>query len=313
MFSKAKIFAENNYTLILLMASLLGLGIPGIQDAPNSLFNILLAIVMFVAFLQPNASMKRELNIPRVISFYVLRFIALPIGLFCLTSVYLPAYSESVFVFSLLPAGMLAFTFTGFLQGDTLLSLSIILLSSLLAPIIIPVSLLLFTGSLVKVALAGIEITLLSTVVGPFILALPLRNDKIVKRISADYGRLISVITVAVLIAIVFGRQRDLIFSNYQSIVPLLLISSIALAIFYLCGYSFAVFFSKREKVPYTVSSGFNNIVLGIGISLSYLPPQISLFLAISEYASLTAISLFKMFVNASNRAILEGAVTSQD
>src|SRR5690606_4551789 len=132
-------FAKRNFNLILFLSTVAGFILPQFGEISGILILCVLSLIIFSSSFKVSFSIEffRERAL-LIISFYVLRFLILPVVLFYLILPFSSFYASCLFLLFVLPAGVTAPAFTNVFGGNVALALVLLILSSILTPIVLP-------------------------------------------------------------------------------------------------------------------------------------------------------------------------------
>ncbi len=286
-------FVNNNLNAVLIISVVAGLGIPGLELIPDIFVPYMLGIMVFFLCAKISIQEVRGLAISEILLFYILRFIAFPIALYYLTLLVYPEFAVGVLLIALMPVGVTTPALVGVFNGGVALAFVLTILSSLLAPLVIPITFLIADRS-TGIEVASLSYTLFSVIFIPAIFYMLLIKFKpSSRRIVENNSSFIPVLFLGVIIAIVISKQRDVFFNDFT----LLFESFFACIVLFFCLYAFGWFFqwkkSKRKIVTYSLCSGANNNALAISLALIYFPSETIFFVIISELIWVLAIPAF--------------------
>lgn len=290
----SKIF-EDNFLVILAGSVVLGLYLPWINSVPSFALLIFLGITIFFSSFQIRVQEIRGLAFMPVVRFYVLRFLILPIVLFLVATKGLSTFASGIFLLALMPAGAASPGIAHIYKGNISLSLVLVVVSSLLAPFMIPPVLAWFTGKTVALNVWNLFGTLSLTIFLPVGLHLPFRRSQ---KLVSGFRKFTSpavVLSVAVMIMIIMAKQREYIWSHLHLLPQLLAISLGVFIVFYLFGWFSSSRSNVKNRISYALASGVNNTALGIVISYIYFPSAVSTFLVVSELPWIFVMMIFRM------------------
>jgi predicted Na+-dependent transporter len=165
-----------------------------------------------------------------------------------------------------------------------------LLYSSFLAVATIPVSMGWLAGSLAKVSPVDMLLTLLYTMVVPFLLHLPLRRVALIRKITGRYNALWTLLGLSTIFITATARNKPAILGNPTLV---LLYASIAIALYfvlYTLGYFLLPNRTDLEKRTFSISSGANNIGLGVTITALFFPGPMNIFFIVAQLAWVLAL-----------------------
>ncbi len=179
-----------------------------------------------------------------------------------------------------IPTGVISLMWVSIHNGNSSVSLLIVLLNTLLSPVLIPLSIYFFVGQSVTMDTIGLMIQLLwmiclPSLIGISINYLPLTKNKDIKSYLAPFAKLGLFFVIAINGSVVVQYFRELTASLLLIFVVIFILASL--------GYFLGFFISKLcsfdndVTVSIVLNSGMRNISLGAAIAVLYFPPIVSL------------------------------------
>lgn len=278
-----KRFIETHFSFVLVLACVAGLIVPGMPDLPNSSAVMALAVLMFVSCYRLRDAKISDLKWRDVATFYLLRYMMLPLILWWVASQIVPTYAVGVFLQSVLPAAVASPAFTVIYGGTVTIAFAVVIASQLLTPALIPLQFVALGGGHVSPSPQQLFITLVLCILLPMALYALVRKHKK----SADWfyaqTKLISILLIAFVIALAIAKQRDVILHNLDSLLVALIVNLCCFAAYMLFGWFFAARKNLEERIAFTTCSSFNNAALGVSLALMHFAPEVVLFVAVGE------------------------------
>lgn len=277
-------FIETHSGTVLLIASFIGLTLPGFDLLPNGTVVIALALLMFISCYKLRDGGLSAIRWRDVAMFYVLRFVLLPVALWWLTRLLAPQYAISVFLLTVLPAGLASPAFVNIYGGAVAISFAVVIVSQLLTPFLIPLQFSFVNGAAVSPSISALFFSMVWCILMPMLAYAIARKH----RASADYfyryNKLFSILLVAFIIGLALAKQRTVIFTSGWDLLIILTISFLCFACYILFGWLCAIHRPEPERITYAACSGFNNAALGLSLALLHFQPDIILFMAVAEF-----------------------------
>lgn len=249
----------------------------------------IIMFIMFLLYLKVDAldiltHMKNPILILYVTFF---NLILLPIITFFLFKNTDTELHSALVLLAALPAGVTAATFTDIMKGRGSLSLTITLVTNLLATMTIPfVFFILFNTNLTE--LVNIQVLffgLLKVMLIPLLIAKLFKYVFIKKWIKnlRDYYNPIILILMSFMIMCCVSSHASYILGNYQSLLKILGILFLLFFMFQLLGY-FSIFWKAHKGIKLAVSTSTMNMnnVLGIVLSIGFFPPMVTTIMILS-------------------------------
>ena len=279
-------FVNRFFGLIMLVAAFLGIIIPIPDINTANAIMISLAVIIFASFFR--VDLNKDLisgNLKSVLIFYIVRFIILPLVVYFIINPFSSFYALSFFLLLLMPSAVSSPAFTLMFNGDVGLALKLLVFSSFLAIFSIPFISQLILSQEVNLDTWKMFMTMVYTILVPFALHLPLRRFSKMKNFFSANTPIITVLGLIVLYLVAISHNREVVIGNPQKVLLYTIISLGGLLVFYLFGYFMMFKFDKAKRISYSVSSGANNIGIGVTITAIYFTGEVNVFFIISQLA----------------------------
>ncbi|MDC3417151.1 bile acid:sodium symporter family protein [Aquibacillus salsiterrae] len=237
----------------------------------------LLGIIMFGMGLTLSANdFKEVFRRPKDVAIGVVgQFTIMPLLAFALASI-LPVSPEvavGVILVGSCPGGTSSNVMTFLSKGDTALSVSITAVSTILAPILTPLLVLLFASQWLSVSAGSLFVSIVKIVLIPIILGLlvkTLLGEKIEAGVKAL--PLVSVIGIVAIVAAVVGANQEKIAETGGIIFAIVVLHNV---LGYLIGYGLAKLMkmdpAKRRAI--SIEVGMQNSGLGATLATAHFSP----------------------------------------
>ncbi len=279
-----KRFAGKYFSFILLLAGIIGLIIPYPGDyAPYFILLLLFTIIFASSF---RFKFNKEIifnNSRKAIIFTFLRFIIIPLISYYLISFISEFYAFALFFLLIIPSAVAAPPVTALLTKNINLSLLILILSSIISVITIPLFIPLFSDNVSDVHPQKLFITLFFAIILPFMLHLPFRKNEKINTLINNNLSLITVFCVSMIMLLAISGNKQFVFDNPDSVLIFGIISLVLFLGLYTFGWFIIPKQSYSNRVNYSISSGLNNIGLAISLSAIYLPPILTVFCIVAQ------------------------------
>jgi len=277
-------FINRFFGLILLLAAVSGLFIPAIRMDTASLIIISLAVIIFASYFKVglNRSLFTDDLMPAS-KYFVMRFVVLPLITYYLIGRLNSFYATAFLLILLLPAAVSSPAFTAMFNGNISLSLKILIFSSFLSILTIPIFCDLLLAREVNIDSRHLFLTMIYTIVIPFIVHLPFRRLHRMRKILVQNSPLITALGLIIVFLAATSRNRSTILENPFKVLVYTLISVISYLLLYLIGYYSMYRQDKSRRISYSVSSGANNIGLGVTLTTLFFPGEVNVFFIIAQ------------------------------
>lgn len=279
-------FIQRYFGLLLLLSCLIGMIVPSVGDHTSLIVILSLAFIIFCSFFQINfttPALTSDFNISA--KFWLVRYVCIPVIVFFAFKWISDFYALVLLLSFLLPAAVSSPAFTAIFGGKPDLSLKILVYSSFLAVLTIPFLMTLLLGTSIKIKTGEMMLTLVYTIVLPFLLHFPLRKINAVKEAIGRYNALFTLIGLSIIFILVTARNKPAIIGNPE-LVGLFAVEALALyTIMYLAGYYLFPSQHIQIRKTFSISSGANNIGLGVTITALFFPGEMNIFFIVSQLA----------------------------
>lgn len=293
---------ETHLGLIMILACVAGLTVPGMPDIPNASAVVTLAVLMFVSCYRLRDGKVADIRWRDIAVFYALRYGLLPLLLWWAASWLVPLYAVGVFLQSVLPAAVSSPAFTAIYGGAVAAAFAIVIVSQLLTPALIPLQFTLLGGGHVTPSPEQLFVTLVICILLPMAFYALLRRHAG----SSDWfyanSKLISILLIAFVIALAVAKQRDVILGHLDALLIALIVNLVCFAAYIAFGWLFAARRRREERLAFATCSGFNNAALGVSLALMHFAPEVVLFVAVGEIAWSLLPMMMRFFLRLMNR-----------
>jgi BASS family bile acid:Na+ symporter len=302
MYINLKKWIESHFSVMLFLGVGAGLFLPYLDKLPNYTPIFLVGCVMFFSCAKIAKGQMQDLNRINLSIFYVLRFVLLPIALYYAANAIIPQYALGVLLVASMPIGGAATAVCGMTGGNPSLALIATIITSSVAPFIIPLMIWFCSGEEVAIDKVALLLTLASCIFCPALLYFSLYKIRpAVKNVVLRHSQFAVTIALSSMVACVVAFRRDYFFANMTET----LIAFMIVSILYMLLYGFGVAFAWRMNKPivkiktYAVCSGVNNIALSAAIAVLYFSSHTVVFTVLGEIAWVVAISIYKKIAQA--------------
>jgi bile acid:Na+ symporter, BASS family len=276
MLLRIKHLIESNLFGVILVAFALGLTLPGLAVLPAwFVFGPLMGLV-YCACVQARGTDLRAVRVRPVAVFYVSRFVVLPLALYAVAATLLPTYKEAILLIALAPTAGSAGAWVGLWGGNASLAFAYSAVSSVLAPVVVPLLLFAVGYAGQDVDTGGMATTLALVIGVPAAFHwVTARRLAPVARVMRAHMGLACTALLFVFLVLAIGQRRADILANPMFILTAAPVMTGLYALFFAVGWVFPAPGSRPERVARTVASGLNNLGIMSGLALLYFPPMV--------------------------------------
>lgn len=298
-------WAEHNFNWILLSAFLIGMVAPGLDAVPTEFVVYATGAIIFLACSRISLKELEAVDIFTIGGFTLARFILIPFVIYFAVQFTFPDLAIGSFLLALMPAGVAVAVLTAITSGNVALGLALTIVSSLLAPFVVP-SAFAMLGHMIEIDLFGMFKTLALMVFLPIGLYFGLaRSIAPVRNVIRDNGKFMSIVIMVCLTSVIVAQKRDVFFEDPVFVVESMLVLAGLFFVFYSSAWGLAFRTGLPERIAYTYGSGAMNNNLGIALAYLYFDARTTLFLVLSEIVWVLAMSAFQTWLKGRNRAVV--------
>lgn len=280
-------FVENNTSLVITLGIPLGLVFPQFAILKPYLTDFLI-LVLFFTFIK--LDFRDMLKISKRIKFILyaiaLDLVVLPLLVFVVLKVLKVQdfLLVSLLLFSSVPAGVASASITDILDGDTILSTTIIIITHIIAPITIPVLFYILLKRIIHVDYVSISITLIRLIFVPLILSVIFKY--IFKNLTSYFIKRNKVITTLILLLLgttITAINHHFIISNPIDALKFIFFSIPIYFLFMFIPFYATPFLPLKERISIFATKTFMNVTIGTVLALSFLDVKASLVLTLAQ------------------------------
>jgi len=291
---------EKHFWLVLIAGILLGLWSPVPFKAPPIVPKVLLGMMLFLAFLKIDALevIENIKNFRLMIYITFLYMLAIPLGFYFSTWIFNPELAVGLLLLTAMPAGVSAPVLTDIARGNISLSMSLTIVSQLLAPFTVP-----FLFWIVDVNSLTISKLLILKDIA-ILVFVPMIISQVVKRYlpltikktqhlftSANVFLLFSFVYIAI------SSQRNVILENPAGLIWKIAVLYLVFILLHVIGYMICPNENKENRIAITIGSAYMNNGMAIVLAVSYFKPEILVLMVLSEIPWNTLLAPFKKVV----------------
>jgi len=288
---------EKHFWLILIAGILIGLWSPVPFKAPPILPKVLLGMMLFLAFLKIDALevLENMRNFRLMIYIAFIYMLAIPLVFFFSTRIFDAELAVGILLLTAMPAGVSTPVLTEISKGNISLSMSLVIVSQLLAPFTVP---LLFW--LVDINSLTINKLLILKDIA-ILVFLPMIISQIVKRFlprtiartqhlftSANVFLLSSFVYIAI------SSQRNVILENPTGLIWKIAVLYLVFILLHIIGYIICPRQTRENRIAVAIGAAYMNNGMAIVLAASYFKPEVLVLMVLSELPWNTLLAPFK-------------------
>ena len=283
------------------IAVLLAIFAPQLAKHLSIVLETSLIIILTLVFLKIDLKeIIKKIRDIRLMAYIVFLFlIAIPVLIYFIAQFFDENIALGLLLLTAMPAGASAPALTDLVKGNSALSTSITIITSLLAPFTVPLLFTIFTGKDISIEPFSMFKTLAILILLPIIFSEIIKKyfKKTVEKTKASFSA-INIIILSLFLYTVIGMQAETITSNLANVLKYLLIVYPVFILLHGLGYLSAYGRNKKDKISFAVSKAYMNNGLGILLAAKFFNPEITLLLVLSEIPWSTLLKPFQKIIN---------------
>jgi BASS family bile acid:Na+ symporter len=288
---------EKHFWLILIAGILIGLWSPVPFKAHPILPKVLLGMMLFLAFLKIDALevLENMRNFRLMIYIAFIYMLAIPLVFFFSTRIFDAELAVGILLLTAMPAGVSTPVLTEIAKGNISLSMSLVIVSQLLAPFTVP---LLFW--LVDINSLTINKLLILKDIA-ILVFLPMIISQIVKRFLprtiAKTQHLFTSANVFLLFSFVYiaiSSQRNVILENPTGLIWKIAVLYLVFILLHIIGYIICPRETRENRIAVAIGAAYMNNGMAIVLAASYFKPEVLVLMVLSELPWNTLLAPFK-------------------
>lgn len=288
---------ETHFWVVMIAGIILGLWPPFEVNTSPVVQKILLAMMLFVAFMKIDAieilENMKNLRLMSWITFVYM--IVIPLGFYFLSGIFDHEFAVGILLLTAMPAGVSSPVLTDIAKGNIPLSMSLAILTQLIAPFTVP---LLFR--LVNIRLVDIDefLMLRDIVILVFVpMILSQLTKKLLPGVVAGLHDLLTSFNVLIIFSFVFvtiSSQREVILGNPAGLVWKLAALYLLFILLHIIGYMIIPRENRESRIAVAIGSAYMNNGLAIVLAVSYFSPAVLVLMVLSQIPWNTLLAPFK-------------------
>jgi len=290
-------FFERYFWIILLAGLILGLIYSPYNSFIMKLLKPLLMVMLFLIFLKTDLFqiLKEITNIKLLLFLVSMYMVIIPLIFFLGINIFNRELAIGMLLLTAMPAGVSSPTLTDIVKGNTSLSLSITIFTSLAAPFTVP-----FLFRFVNLQTMSLNIyEIFKDLI--ILVFVPLIISQILKKVFPgkinNIKHLFTPVNIIILFIIVYasiGSQRNLILDNFVDIIWKIGFLYLVFILLHIIGYLIAFKQNKENKIAISIWATYVNNGMAIVLAALYFEPAILVLMVLSEIPWNTLLGPFR-------------------
>jgi len=303
--TKAIQFLDRYFGLFLIAGMIMGLIHPDDSGMLMPLLKPALMLMLFMVFLKTDVALilQKMKNYRQVLFFTVMYMLAIPVFFYLAALPFDRETAIGLMLLTAMPAGAASPALTDIARGNTALSASIVITTSLIAPVTIPLlfRLLNISGLSVNYWLVFRDLAML--------IFIPMLVSQAIKRYcpsfvtkSSHLFTSLNVLLLAVMVYAIIGSQRETILTEPAAILWQTGLLYIVFILLHVMGYLIGFKEDRKGKIATAVSAAYMNNAMAIVLAAVYFP-SVLVLMVLSEIPWNTLLIPFRRIMNPNEKA----------
>ncbi len=290
-------FIEKHFWVILIAGIFFGLWKPVPFGVPDFLPKLLLGLMLFLVFLKIDAlEIIENIRNYRLMAYITVFYMfVIPLAFYLAVNAFNHELAIGILLLTSMPAGVSTPALTDIVKGNIPLSMSLVVISQLIAPFSVP----LLFWLVVSGSVAINKLLLFKDIA--ILVFLPLVISQLVKKYFPSVIRktqhLFTSANVFLLFSFVYftiSSQRNLIMDNTSGLIWKICLLFLVFIILHVIGYMMCFKEKKENRISIAIGAAYMNNGMAIVLALSYFRPEILILMVLSELPWNTLLAPFK-------------------
>ncbi len=302
---KLHLFIEKYFWIFFLTGILSGIAFPVYNDFFMSLLKPVIMVMLFLVFLKTDIMLViTKMKNYRLMGFVVfLNMIMIPLLFFLVINTFSHNLAIGILLLTSMPAAVASPALTDIVKGNIALSLSIVITTSIVAPVTVP---LLFWF---------IQVNELS--VNPWwlfkdlalLMFIPMVTSQVIKKYAprtvekkSHLFTSVNIIILSLMVYTVMGSQREVILNDSIKILWQTGFLYLVFILLHIFGYYMGFAEDNKGKIATTIGTAYRNNGMAIVLAALYFEPSIVVLMVLTEIPWNTLLIPFRKFIQTHQR-----------
>lgn len=272
---------EKQFSLVLVLAAVLGIFLPKLFIFMKSSISYLLGIVLLFGFLKIDyKNLLLVLKKPWFLIWLIIcQMILLPTVFFLILQFWNLEIAIGVLIIMAIPTAVAAPTMVDLFKGQIPLALIITVLTHLLLPLILPILFFILLGQNIHISILEIFIFLTKVIFVPFIFSIFIRQygQKLIAKTQA-YFKVANIIIIFFVIAAAIAINQNLIIQENKKLLLYLFYFLLLAIILHFFGWLISIKAKPEERITSIITLSYNNMALGLLIAMNFFSGKVVVY-----------------------------------
>jgi predicted Na+-dependent transporter len=291
---------EKYFWVFLIAGVVVGLFYPVYNDFMMSLVKPILMIMLFFVFLKTDVLHIIEALKDYKLMLYItcIYMLIIPVLFYFLVNLFDPKLAVGILLLTAMPAGVSSPTLTDIVKGNIPLSMSIVIVTSLIAPFTVPLLFGVLKSNSLPIDLLALFRDLAIIVFLPMLFSQVIKKyfPAAIKRQQHLFTSF-NVILLFILVYAVMGSQSGMIIADFRKIIWHVLFLYVIFILLHIAGYYMAYKQNKENKVAIAIGAAYMNNGMAIVLAATHFDPSVMILMVLSEIPWNTMLAPFRKLV----------------
>ena len=294
-------FIEKHFWIFMIAGLVLGLSYPIYNELLMQLFEPLLMIMLLLVFLKSDlVHILREIKNYKLMLYLVCAYmIIIPVLFFFAIDLFNHKLAIGILLLTAMPAAVSLPALADIVKGNTALSTSITIVTSIIAPFTIPIlfGLLNFDNLAINPWQIFKDLTIIIFV--PMLLSQVIRKffTKTIHKTKHLFTS-INILLLSIMVYIVMGSIRDVVIVDSMDIIMQVVFLYIIFSLLHVIGYLLAYKQNNQNKITISIGAAYMNNSMAIVLAAKYFDPYILVLMVLSELPWTTMLAPFRKIIS---------------
>ena len=294
-------FIEKHFWIFMIAGLVLGLSYPIYNELLMQLFEPLLMIMLLLVFLKSDlVHILREIKNYKLMLYLVCAYmIIIPVLFFFAIDLFNHKLAIGILLLTAMPAAVSLPALADIVKGNTALSTSITIVTSIIAPFTIPIlfGLLNFDNLAINPWQIFKDLTIIIFV--PMLLSQVIRKffTKTIHKTKHLFTS-INILLLSIMVYIVMGSIRDVVIVDSMDIIMQVVFLYIIFSLLHVIGYLLAYKQNNQNKITISIGAAYMNNSMAIVLAAKYFDPYILVLMALSALPWTTMLAPFRKIIS---------------
>lgn len=297
---KLHLIIEKYFWVFFIAGLVLGLVAPVYNDFLMTLLKPFLMIMLFLVFLKTDVGqIFKKIRNYKQMTFLALSFmIVIPLLFYFVLKTFDQEFAVGILLLTAMPAAVASPALTDIVKGNTALSTSIVIITSIIAPFTVPFLFWLIQFDDLSVSPWWLLKDLAMIIIVPVLASQAIKKYStrfIVKK--AHQLTSVNILILSLMVYIAMGSQRDVIVNDFTGILWHTFLLYLVFIVLHVLGHFMGFAEDHKGKIAITIASAYKNNGMAIVLAALYFEPSVLVLMVLSELPWNTLLIPYRKFI----------------